>query len=53
MRGGFPFQLLADRFYVVVNVRPLGQHLELHLHRRDFEVADEGIDDTALFLGAA
>ena len=38
---------------MAVNVRPLGQHLELHLDWRDFEVADKGVDDAALLLGAA
>ena len=46
-------QLPAHRLHMAVNVRPLGQHLELHLHRRDFKVAYKRIDDTALLLGAA
>ena len=46
-------QLPAHRIHVVVDVRPLGQHLELHLDRGNLQVADKGIDDTALFPGAA
>ena len=48
-----PLQLPAHRLHMAVNVRPLGQHLELHLHRRNFQVADKGVDNAALFLGAA
>ena len=46
-------QLPAHCIHVPVDVRPLGQHLELYLHRRNFQIADKGIDDTALFPGAA
>ena len=46
-------QLPAHRIHVVVDVRPLGQHLELHLDRGNLQVADKGVDDTALFPGAA
>ena len=46
-------QLPAHCVHVPVDVRPLGQHLELYLHRRNFQIADKGIDDTALFPGAA
>ena len=49
----FPRQLFPDALHVSVDVRPLGEHLELHLLRRDLEIADEGIDDAALLLGAA
>ena len=38
---------------MAVDIRALRQHLELYLDRGNFQIADKGIDDTALFLGAA
>lgn len=50
---GFLGQLPAYRLHMAVDIRPFGQRLELHLHRRDFQVTDEGVNNVPLFLGAA
>ena len=50
---GLQFQLPADGLHVTVDVRPLGQHLKLYLYGGNLEIGDEGIDDIALFPGAA
>ena len=49
----FLLQLPPYRLYMAVDIRALSQHLELHLDRGNFQITDKGIDDTALFLGAA
>ena len=36
-----------------VDVRFFGQHLHLHLYRTDFQIVDIGIQNAALFPGAA
>ena len=53
VRVCFPLQFLSHGLHMTVDIRALGQYLELHLDRGDFQVADKGIDDTTLFLGAA
>ena len=53
MGVSLPAQLLAYCLHMTVDVGPFGQHFELDFCRRDFQIGDEGVDDTALFLGAA
>ena len=53
MRVCLVFQLPAHRGNVAVYVGALGQYLELDLDRRDLQVADKAVDDTALLLGAS
>ena len=36
-----------------IDIRFLGQYLHLHLYRADFQIVDVGIQDAALFPGAA
>ena len=49
----FLLQLLPHRLHMAVDIRTFRQHLELHLDRSDLQIADKGIDDPALFLGAS
>ena len=53
VRIGLPFKLLSHRLNMPVNVRTFCQHLELYLHRSDFQIADKRPDDASLFLGTS
>ena len=46
-------QLPADSIQMPVNVRTLCQCLELHLDRGNFQIGNEGVNDTALLSRAA
>ena len=49
----FPFQLFCGLLQVAVDIRFLRDHLDLELHRADFQIRDKAVDNALLFSGAS